>query len=76
MIILNGKEFYDIPGSYATCPFFLMGGHGLQYDTGFCTLFEENHKTYINPPRRCMKLFRKAFRMPEGSELVVVAGNE
>ena len=72
MITINGKTFHDIPGSCATCPFFMLPGHGLQYDTGFCNLFMENHKTWINPPKRCMKLFRKAFKSPEGSKLVIV----
>jgi hypothetical protein len=38
-------------------------------------LFGENHKSYINPPRRCQKIFNKAFRFPEGTELVIVAGD-
>jgi uncharacterized phage protein (TIGR01671 family) len=38
----------------------------------FCTLFNEMHQPYINPPKRCQKLFNKAFRMPNGSNLVIV----
>lgn len=37
-----------------------------------CTLFEENHKSYINPPKRCQELFNAAFRMPDGTALVIV----
>lgn len=82
MITINGKEFYDKPGSCGTCPFFYSGDTFLSSKLGsysvkgFCTLFEENHKSYINPPRRCQKLFNKAFRMPEGSRLVIVAKEE
>lgn len=73
MIRINGKEFYDMPGSCATCPFFFSGDSGMCHpDTGLCTLFNEKHKVWIDPPKRCAKLFRKAFRMPDGSDLVSV----
>lgn len=39
-------------------------------------MFQENHRSWINPPRRCQKLFNKAFRMPEGSRLVIVRKEE
>lgn len=82
MITINGKEFYDKPGSCGTCPFFRDGNTsfssklGCYSEKGFCTLFEENHKSYIYPPRRCQKLFNKAFRMPEGTRLVIVEKEE
>jgi hypothetical protein len=78
MIWISGKEFYEKPGSCGTCPFFnssntfLTSKTGCYSNVGFCNLFEENHKSYINPPKRCQKLFNKAFRMPEGSRLVIV----
>lgn len=78
MLTINSETFYEKPGSCGTCPFFYNGATHLQsnFVQGFCRLFEENHKSYINPPRRCQKLFNKAFRMPDGSKLVVVAIEE
>lgn len=43
---------------------------------GHCRMFDEMHKSYINPPKRCQKIFNKAFRMPDGSELVITINNE
>ena len=39
---------------------------------GYCSMFDEMYHSYINPPQRCQKLFNKAFRMPDGSKLVIV----
>ena len=74
MITINGKPFYDKPSSCYSCPFFNSGSTHLQPNTGkgLCMLFDEEHHSYINPPRRCQKLFNKAFKMPEGSNLVIV----
>lgn len=78
MITINGTTFYDKPGSCGSCPFFDNGGtssfHGSE--TGYCRLFDEMHRRWINPPRRCQKLFNKAFRMPDGSNLVIVRKEE
>ena len=76
MITINGEKFYDKPGSCGSCPFFNSGStHLFPSSSGVCMLFGENHKSYINPPRRCQKIFNKAFRFPEGTELVIVAGD-
>lgn len=78
MITINDIVFYDKPGSCGSCPFFDNGGtssfHGSE--TGYCRLFDEMHRRWINPPRRCQKLFNKAFRMPDGSNLVIVRKEE
>lgn len=78
MITINGTTFYDKPGSCGSCPFFDNGGtssfHGSEI--GYCRLFDEMHRRWINPPRRCQKLFNKAFRMPDGSNLVIVRKEE
>lgn len=78
MITINDTTFYDKPGSCGSCPFFDNGGtssfHGSEI--GYCRLFDEMHRRWINPPRRCQKLFNKAFRMPEGSRLVIVRKEE
>lgn len=73
MITINGESFYDMPGSCGSCPFFSNGSTHLfpGSEIGYCRMFNENHKTWRNPPRRCQKLFNKAFRMPEGSRLVI-----
>ena len=74
MVTINGETFYDMPGSCDTCPFF--GNGSTHYfpgsERGYCRLFDEMHRSWINPPRRCAKLFRKAMRMPEGSRLAIV----
>lgn len=79
MVTINGETFYDKPGSCGTCPFFSSGAthmfSGLD-GKGHCRLFNENHSRWINPPRRCQKLFNKAFRMPEGTRLVIVEKEE
>lgn len=78
MITINETTFYDKPGSCGTCPFFVSGSTHLQpgMGKGHCIMFDEMHHSYINPPRRCQKLFNKAFRMPDGSKLVIVLKNE
>lgn len=74
MIIINGTTFYDKPGSCGSCPWFFSGSTHFQYNSGkgHCTMFNEMHHSYINSPSRCRKLFNKAFRMPDGSRLVIV----
>lgn len=82
MVTINGKVFYDKPGSCGTCPFFNSGNTylssrlGCNSSMGFCTVFGENHRSWINPPKRCQKLFNKAFRMPDGAKLVIVINTE
>jgi hypothetical protein len=82
MVTINGEIFHDKPGSCGTCPFFNSGNTylssrlGCNSSMGFCTVFGENHRSWINPPRRCQKLFNKAFRMPDGSDLVIVKNTE
>lgn len=78
MITINDTPFYDKPGSCGTCPWFSNGSTYLQPNMGkgHCRMFDEMHHSYINPPRRCQKLFNKAFRMPDGSRLVIVVKDE
>lgn len=74
MITINGTIFYDKPGSCGSCPWFNSGSTHLYHNPGkgHCIMFNEMHRPYINPPKRCQKLFNKAFRMPEGSDLIIV----
>ena len=74
---INGVEFYEKPGCCGTCPFFDNGRSRLYpgSEKGYCRMFEEMHGTFINPPQRCKKLFNKAFKMPEGSNLVIVVND-
>lgn len=78
MITINGKVFYDKPGSCGSCSFFFCGSTHLcpNRGKGICILFNEMQQPYINPPKRCQKLFNKAFRMPDGSDLVIVKNTE
>lgn len=75
MVTINGEKFYDKPGSCGTCPFFSNGATHLDPGStrGHCRMFDEIHHSYIYPPRRCQKLFNRAFIMPEGSDLVIVS---
>lgn len=75
MVTINGEQFYDKPSSCGTCPFFSDGATHLNpsFARGHCRMFDEIHHFYIYPPRRCQKLFNLAFRMPEGSDLVIVS---
>lgn len=73
MIYINDKPFYDKPGSCGTCPFYSSSGSELApSDRGFCPLFDENHRSWINLPSRCSKLFNKALKFPDGVRLVIV----
>lgn len=74
MVTINNEKFYDKPGSCGTCPFFDNGKTHLHpgSERGYCRLFDEMHRSWINPPRRCQKLFNKAFRMPDGSKLIII----
>lgn len=77
MVTINGKIFHDKPGSCGSCPFFDNGSTSMYHgEVGYCWMFGENHRSWINPPRRCQKLFNKAFRMPEGARLVIIAQEE
>lgn len=49
---------------------------GCSSSMGYCMMFDENHRSWRELPRRCQKLFNKAFRMPEGSHLVIVRKEE
>lgn len=74
MVTINGECFYEKPGSCGSCPFWKSDGSQLSPSCeGWCYLFSERHKSYINLPRRCAKLFNKAFRFPDGARLVITA---
>lgn len=86
MIVISGIKVYDEPTSCGTCPFLFIPGkdapsiiQNLSSGRGtshHCTMFDEWHHTWANPPRRCAKLFKKAFRYPEGTELVITKNTE
>lgn len=82
MIIINGQKFYEEPTSCGTCPFLLIYNsdapvpvHHIE-SKYHCLLFDEMHASWRSVPRRCQKLFKKAFTYPEGTELVLVSNNE
>lgn len=79
MLIINGKKFYEEPGSCGTCPFLFTGNTDAPVptsgtDKGVCLQWDETHHTWANVPRRCAKLFKQAFSAgyPDGMELVIV----
>jgi hypothetical protein len=78
MITINGQRFYGIPGSCGSCSFFSNGSTDRQPggELGHCIMFNEWHKRWCTTPRRCMKLFKKAFTFADGSELIITAGSD
>lgn len=74
MVTINGKEFTDKPTHCGSCPFFHSGSTAMWTNPGkgFCELFDEFHRHYINPPKRCQKLFNAAFRFPDGENLCIL----
>lgn len=82
MVIINGQTFYEEPGSCGTCPFLMTGNTSAPMPTspsqrGHCIQWNESHHTWANPPRRCAKLFKKAFELynDTGENLVITSGN-
>lgn len=66
MLIINGFKFYEEPASCGTCPFLVTGntnvpGISSYSDRGQCIQWDEEHHTWTHTPRRCAKLFKKAF---------------
>lgn len=73
-VFINDKRFYSEPGICYECPFFTSGTSDLTpVKKGFCMLFDETHSIYRYIPRRCHKLFKKAFTYPEETHLVITA---
>ena len=77
MIIINGEKFYEQPTSCGTCPFLYICRTNAPVpvsssDMGHCLLWDEHHRSWRSVPRRCQKLFKKAFTYTEDSELVIV----
>ena len=66
MVRINGQTLYEEPGICGTCPFLMTGNipsplPGTPSQRGHCILWDETHHTWAATPRRCAKLFRKAF---------------
>ena len=78
MLIINGIKFYEEPGTCGTCPFLFTGKTNTPMltskDRGVCIQWNEKHHTWATVPKRCRKLFKKAFngKYPDGMELVIV----
>lgn len=75
-VFINGKKFTEEPGSCGACPFFFNSRTEMTPSAspkGLCALFDESHSSYITIPRRCHKLFKKAFTFQEGENLVITA---
>jgi hypothetical protein len=74
MVYINGWKFYEEPGSCGTCPFFSNGATQMAAGSmrGHCILWNEMHGRTTNPPRRCAKLFKKAFTFQDGERLQIV----
>lgn len=75
-VYINGEKFTEEPLTCGSCPFFSSGRNAMTPSAsamGHCRLFDEMHNSYISPPRRCHKLFKKAFTFREGENLVITA---
>ena len=74
MVRINGVEVDSLPRSCGSCPFFKNGSTHLSpgSERGLCILFEEMHFRWINTPRRCVKIFRKALNLPTEVDWVIV----
>ena len=73
-VYINDEKFTEEPLTCGSCPFFSNGRSAMSLIAsarGHCRLFDEMHNSYINPPRRCLKLFKKAFTYPDGTHLVI-----
>jgi len=80
MVIINGHTFYEEPGCCGTCPFLMTGntdvpGIGHTAQRGLCIQWNEEHHTWAHIPRRCAKLFKRAFQLYDnsGQELVITS---
>ena len=78
MVIINGFNFYEEPGSCGTCPFLVTGNTSVpgvpsNSDRGHCLQWDETHHTWASTPRRCVKLFKQAFTLynDSGQNLVI-----
>jgi hypothetical protein len=73
---INGIRFYSQPTSCGTCPAFSCGASELSpgVTRGLCVIFDDTHHRWVMP-RRCAKLFKKAFTYPEDSELIITHKN-
>jgi CRISPR/Cas system CMR-associated protein Cmr3 (group 5 of RAMP superfamily) len=74
-ITINGFKFYDEPSSCGTCAFFNNGQTEMSAgsERGVCIAFDETHHRWKQCPRRCKRIFRKAFtQFSDGAELTIV----
>jgi hypothetical protein len=75
MITINGFRFYDQPARCRDCSFYDDGTteryEGRTPSLGLCVLWGEMHRPYCTVPRRCDKLFTKAFTFANGEELII-----
>ena len=77
MVIINGKKLYEEPTSCGTCPFLFTGNTDSPISSstnkGICLQWDETHHTWANPPKRCQRLFKQAFKLynDTGQELVI-----
>lgn len=68
MITINGIRFSEYPSSCGTCPCFAFLSPSPLIRMGHCRMWNEMHHSYIDPPRRCRKLFKKVFEFPDGTD--------
>lgn len=80
MKVINGIKFHEIPHICGVCPASsgLSGSHSSgwkQPSKVFCSFFSLSKGFYAATPKRCAKLFKKAFSL-EAENLVIVINNE
>ncbi len=69
MITINGIKFTSNPCICGVCPALHIGKNDSK---GWCTLWELHKCRYNSVPRRCVDIFDKAFKYPDGKNLVIV----
>lgn len=77
MVYIDDTAFYGEPGSCGTCAKYMSSGSKLAPSSdGYCPLFDERHHSWASPPKRCQKLFKAAFKYPDGARLVIVGNTK
>lgn len=73
---INWHEESDLPDYCGGCPFFWSAntnvpGISNQSTGGICNLRGMNKDRYADTPQACRRLFRKCFKYPADSKLVI-----
>lgn len=74
---IDWHEETDLPDYCGACPFWWGAGSssvpGITNSStvGICNLREMNKDRYADTPQACRRLFRKCFKFPDNTQLVI-----